>query len=328
MAFDVVTFGSASRDIIIRPKKLTNLQYKKTEGHEVCFPLGSKIDIDEIYSNSGGGGTNTAATFANQGLKTAFCGVVGNDLEGQEVIHELKGLNVDTKFIIKTKHKPTNHSIVILEGDIDRTILAYRGAAELLSYIQIPLTRLKTKWLYLAPMTGLLCESFKGLIDFARKNHIKLAVNPSIAQLSLPNFPQLAQHIDILIMNEEEASFLTKIPPIQEQEVFAALDVMCPGIAVMTKGADGVVVSDNKTIYSAKPHPGLKIIDTTGAGDAFGSGFVVEFMLSWAQDSSIAIEKAIQFGMANAAACISSVGAKNGLLKKGQPFEKVQVIKK
>jgi len=320
--FDVITFGSATRDIIIRPKKLTSLQYKKTGDRQICFPLGSKIDIDEIYSNSGGGGTNTAATFANQRLKTAFCGVVGNDLEGQEVITELKKLRVDTRFITKSNQKPTNHSIVILEGDIDRTILTYRGAAELLSYIQIPLAKLNTKWLYLAPLTGPLCESFKGLVEFAHENHIKLAVNPSMAQLSLSNFSQLAQQIDVLIMNEEEASFLTKIPPEKEQEVFAALDAMCPGIAVMTKGADGVVVSDNTTIYSAKPYSGLKIIDTTGAGDAFGSGFVAELA------RSNNIEKAIQLGMANSAGCISAIGAKNGLLKKDQLFKKVDVIKR
>ena len=64
-----------------------------------------------------------------------------------------------------------------------------------------------------------------------------------------------------------------------------------------------------------------KIIDTTGAGDAFGSGFVCEFMKSGD------IEKSIQLGMANSVANLAQVGAKNGLLKKGQEFRRVPVTR-
>lgn len=318
--FDVITFGSASRDIIIKPKKLTSLAYRKTDERAISFPLGSKIDIEEIHANSGGGGTNAAATFANQGFKTAFCGVVGNDLEGQEIINELKKLKIDARLIMRNGAKPTNHSIVILH-DSERTILAYRGASELFPADLIPLKKLKTKWLYLAPLTGLLCQAFEELVDFAKSRGIRVAANPGMAQLALPHVNRIIRKIDILVMNKEEASFLTKISPAQEHDVFAALDLVCPGIAVMTKGADGVTVSDNTTIYSAKHESPVKVVDTTGAGDAFGSGFVAEYMRS--ND----IEKAIQFAMANAAGCISEIGAKNGLLKKGQPFEKAIVRK-
>ena len=48
--FDIITFGSATRDIIVTPKKVTGLQYaKNTTTPEICFPLGSKIDVDEIH---------------------------------------------------------------------------------------------------------------------------------------------------------------------------------------------------------------------------------------------------------------------------------------
>ena len=52
----------------------------------MCYYYGyKKIDVDEIMFNSGGGGTNTAATFAKQGFKTAFCGAIGNDIAGKEI---------------------------------------------------------------------------------------------------------------------------------------------------------------------------------------------------------------------------------------------------
>ena len=48
--------------------------------------LGSKIDVEDIIFTSGGGGTNTAATFAKQGFKTAFCGAIGVDISGLEIV--------------------------------------------------------------------------------------------------------------------------------------------------------------------------------------------------------------------------------------------------
>lgn len=321
--FDIITFGSATQDIILKPKHVTVLNYKKEAStKEVCFPMGSKVDIEDIMFNSGGGATNTAATFAFLGFKTAFCGSIGFDVSGQEIINELKQLKINTSLIQKTDKKRTNHSIVILNGGMDRTILAYRGAAEVMDKERIPWRKLKTQWLYVAPLSGLLCSSFEDLINFAFDKKIKVAVNPGIAQLSLPHFSNIAKKIDVLILNQEEASFLTKIPYQQEVEILKAIKAMCPGIVVVTKGAEGVVVFDNNYLYSAKPHVKKEIVDTTGAGDAFASGFIAGLI-----KESGNIEKAIQLGMANSVGCISKVGAKNGLLKKGQEFERVEVKK-
>lgn len=321
--FDIITFGSATQDIIVKPKKLTNLKYEKgVSGKEVCFPVGSKIDIENMNFYSGGGGTNTAATFSLQGFKTAFCGVVGNDVSGKEITNELKQLKISTSFIKKTNEKLTNHSIIISENEKDRTILAYRGASELMDKKDIPWSKLKATWMYLAPLTGLLCDNFSDLVNFAFDKKIKLAVNPSIAQLSLANFPDIAKKINVLFLNQEEASFLTKIPFEQEKEIFKKIDELCPGVAAMTRGNEGAVVSDGKNIYSAKPPENRKVVDTTGAGDSFASGFLTDY-IRYNGD----IEKAIQLGMANSVACLSQVGAKNGLLEKDDKFEGVEVNK-
>lgn len=322
--YDIITFGSATQDIVVKPKHITMLKYEKgTENsQEVCFPLGSKIDVEAIEFHTGGGGTNTAATFALQGFKTAFCGMVGGDLAGRKVVEELKKLKIDTGLLFKTDKKLTNHSVVILEQNHERTIMAYRGASELIEAKDIPWKKLKTKWIYIAPLTGLLATAFADLVNFTKDNGIKVASNPSIAQLSMSNFTEISKKIDILILNKEEASFLAKIPFQHEQEVFKKLDELCPGIAVMTKGGEGVVVSDGKHIYSAKPNENRIVVDTTGAGDSFASGFLSEYIKENGD-----IEKSIQFGLANSAGCLSKIGAKNGLLKKGQEFEKVEVDK-
>jgi len=112
---------------------------------------------------------------------------------------------------------------------------------------------------------------------------------------------------------------LTRVPFSREKEIFKKIDKICPGIAIMTKGEKGVLVSDGKNIFSAKP-PKIKAADRTGAGDSFASGFVSGLFQT---DGNITY--AIQLGIANASACIKKLGSKNGLLSKDENFLRVKV---
>src|SRR5437016_2994726 len=105
--YDIITFGSATQDILVKPKKVTKLKYEKNQasGQDICFPMGSKIDVEDIQFLSGGGGTNTAASFALQGFKTAFCGSLGSDISAKAIIEELKKLSINTSLIQITKEK-------------------------------------------------------------------------------------------------------------------------------------------------------------------------------------------------------------------------------
>lgn len=322
--FDVITFGSATQDIYLKSKEFLFFSHKKFRtGKGICLPATSKIKVDEIAFSSGGGGTNTAATFANQGLKVAYCGLVGNDYFGDLIIRELKKLEVDTSLIKKTDKELTNVSVVLSHPDGEKTILVYRGASDLFSKKEIPWEKIKkTKWFYLAPFAGKMANLTDELVDFAKKNKIKVALNPGYEQLSLPKsiLKKILAKVDVLILNQEEASLLTKIPYQKERMIFKELDKLVYGICIMTKGADGVVVSDGKYLYRA-PALKIKVVDTTGAGDSFGSGFLSGFI------KTESIEFGIQLGIANSAFCLQKLGAKEGLLKKGQKWPKAKVTK-
>jgi len=324
--YDIITFGSATQDIRLKSKAFKILKDEKdfATGEGICLALGSKIEVEDIAFTSGGGGTNTAVGFAKQGLKTAYCGAIGQDSAGEGIVKELKSFGVDTKLVFVKKEKHTNHSVIVFNEGDDRTILAYRGASELLTKEDIPWNKLKTKWIYLAPLTGLLCDITEDIVNFAFENKIKIAINPSKQQLALPEniLKNILQKTDILFLNQEEASFLTKINFTEEQEIFKKIDQLCPGMAVMTKGGEGVVVSDGKYFYSAKAHEGRKIIDTTGAGDSFASGFLSDY-IKYDGD----IEKSIQMGLANSEGNLAEVGAKTGLLDKNSKFDRVPVVK-
>ncbi len=325
--YDIITFGSAAQDIHVKSKAFKVLKDEKdfATGEGLCLALGSKIDVEDIIYTSGGGGTNVAATFAKQGFKTAYCGAIGSDMSGLEIVRELRHFKVDTRFVVKKKDKHTNHSIVISNNDgAERTILVYRGASDMLTKNDIKWGKLKTKWIYLAPLAGDLCSIFEEIVDFAKQNKIKVAVNPSKQQLSLPSekLKNILQKVDILFLNQEEASLMTKIDFEKENEIFKKIDEMCPGIAVMTKGAEGVVASDGEYLYSALPNPDREVIDTTGAGDSFASGFLSGF-IRFNGD----VIKSIQLGLGNSAGNLSQVGAKTGLLSKKDNFKRVEVTK-
>lgn len=324
--YDIVTFGSAAQDIHLKSRafKILKDEANFATGEGICLALGSKIDIEDIVFASGGGGTNTAATFAKQGFKTAFCGAVGDDIMGKELLKELTEMKIDTKFVLTKKERHTNQSIIISSGETDRTILVYRGASEFLSKDEVLSRKIKAKWFYFAPLSGLLCDNISYLINFAHENKAKIAINPSNQQLSMSKeyLKEIFSRANILFLNQEEASYLTKIPFENEAEIFKKIDELCPGIAVMTKGGEGVVVSDGKFLYSAKPDPSRKVVDTTGAGDAFGAGFLSDFIKTGGN-----IESAIQFGLANSTGNLAEIGAKTGLLDKSSKFERVPVFK-
>jgi len=329
--YDVITFGSAAQDIHVRAKSLKILENQKDFGGDfgngkgICVNFGSKTEIEDAILASGGGGTNVAATFAKQGFRTAFCGAIGADIFGLEIIRELRHLRVDTRFIVKKKEKRTNTSVIISNAGEDRTILVYRGASDAFGGKDIPWKKIKkAKWFYLAPLTNSLCDSFEEIVNFAKAHNIKVAANPSMSQLSLPEgqLKKIFSKVDILFLNREEASFLAKVPFAEEQNIFKKIDQICKGIVVMTKGGDGVVVSDGKYLYSAGTNPGREIVDTTGGGDAFASGFLTGYIRYKGS-----IESAIQLGIANSEANLAVVGAKTGLLEKQSKYERVPVIK-
>jgi ribokinase len=322
---DIITFGSGTRDFyMISPDfRVTGIK-KFVMGRGLCLSLGSKIEVENILFKSGGGGTNTAATFANQGFRTAWCGMIGKDLGGQAIIQDLKKLGIDTDFVFITSRKHTNYSVVLTTPGEDRTILVYRGASGELGKRDIPWSKLnKAKWFYLAPLSGRLCTVFEDLVDFAHKNKIKVAVNPGNCQLSLPKrvLKRIFKKVDVLILNQEEASLLSGISYQKEIDIFRKINQLVEGIVIMTKGPKGAVVSDGKYIYRAPTILSSRVVDRTGAGDAFGSGFVAKFI------KTNNIEESIQFATANSTACLKIWGAKEGLLKRGEDYAKVKVQK-
>ncbi len=324
--YDVITIGTVTRDVFL---KSSDFKIVKNEdfrtGVAGCFMLGTKLEVPEVVVASGGGGTNTAVSFARQGFKTACIGSVGNDEIGNEVAEELKKENVEPLFEKDPNHNTAYSTILVAENG-ERTILEYRGANDYLNEKDIEWESLKSDWVYIDSLAGNL-NLLGRILDWAGKNGSKTAFNPGkrLIKLGKELWPFLDK-IDIFIANEDESAYVSGIEYKREREpeIFSKMDELVKGIVVMTKGPRGVEVSDGKNHYLAGV-PDSPVVDRTGAGDSFGSGFVSGYIHSEGN-----IEYAIQLGTANATSVVGYFGSKKGLLKKNEwgGFPKVEVENK
>lgn len=322
--FDIVSIGSATRDVFISTDSFKSFDLPAfSTGKAICFPLGSKIEIKKMVFTSGGGGTNAAVTFARQGLSTACIGVVGDDFNGKEILDELEKEGIETKFFQKHYDDHTAYSAILVDPSGERTILSYKGEGQHFDGKKVDFDQIQTRWLFLDSLGGHF-DLLEKAVNWAVANNVKLVTNPGGKELEhgLEKLKPLLSKFSIVIMNQEEASGLTGIDYKQEGDVFKFMDEVVGGIFVMTKGPEGVVVSDGKNIYRAGT-PDSPVTERTGAGDAFSSGFVSEYIRSGD------ISKSIQFATANASSVVTQYGGKAGILKKDDwgpwPIVKVDI---
>ena len=291
--YDIITIGSATRDVFLTSpffkvlrdtKHLSKIGFKTGEAQ--CFALGSKIEIGPPILTTGGGATNAATAFSRQGLKTATLIKIGKDESGEAVLNELKKEKI-TPFAVIEKNFPTAYSMILLAPSGERTILVYRGASENLKIQEIPFERLKSQWVYISP-GKISFEVIEKIFNHFSKNKTLIAFNPSgyFIEMGVKKLKPLLAKSKVVILNREEAARLTSVDYQKEKEIFKKLDEFTPGIAAMTDAEKGVLVSDGFRIYQAgifsdkgvclpvRQGKEKSVIDRTGAGDAFASGFV------------------------------------------------------
>lgn len=302
--FDVITIGTAAQDIFY-PLASDGFKFEK----------GAKAEVGAPFCSVGGGAVNAAVTFARQGFKTAALFRVGEDSAGESIVRE-----VEKEGIVAWAHtdagEATGQSAVLLYPSGERTVLAHRGAADSMPLKEIPFAKLAAKWVYIAP-ANISAPVIEAIIDHCYAQGILVALNPSATYCADRGalLRPLLSKIKVLITNREEAGIITGIAPAKEKDIFSHLDELVDGICVMTDGPRGVWVSDGSRIYIAETFPDKNLVSRTGAGDAFGGGFVAGLICK--ED----IAYAIRLASANATAVTEHLGAHAGALTRAQ-FEK------
>jgi ribokinase len=299
--YDVISIGNATQDVFVNVSP-------KYAGKQLCFLPGQKIEIEGMHYFTGGGASNACAAFAKMGLKTAIVAAAGKDPAGKAIEEELKENGVSRELLVWSGSK-TAYSVILTGFGKDRVILTYRGATAALTKESIKWGRLKAKWIHLSSLhknpalTARICA-------FAGKRGMKVALNPGKIELGygLAKLKKSFEDSSVLFLNDTEAMSLTGSADIERN--LATLQKYC-GIVVITAGAGGAYAYDGETMYHKKIFP-VKVVDTTGSGDAFNSGFVAALCCGKG------IDEALLWGTAQANSVVTAVGTKNILLNRRQ----------
>ncbi len=310
LVFEVVTMGSATQDVFAKSDADTvTIKHHGESEKMLAYPLGTKILITDLEFQVGGGGTNAAASFAKQGLTTGYLGKVGTDGPGQEVQRFLKRNKISFLGVVEGQ---TGYSVILDSQEDDRTILTFKGCNNDLREAEIKdtLAALQTRWLYCSSMLGESADTMQAVMRHVKERDGKVAFNPSSYQAAqgLGTLQRFLDHVDVLILNKEEAELLVGKQSTEVRELSRVLAAAGPDIVIITLGKGGVFLFDRQRYLHARPSKRLKIVETTGAGDAFGSGFVAGLA------KGLSAERALRLGMLNAENVITAYGAKNNIL--------------
>lgn len=310
--FDIITIGSATRDVFLSSRDFKLVKgIEFATGNALALDLGAKLGVDKIVITTGGGGTNTAVTFARQGFKIACIGVVGTDPVGEEIRRDLIHEGIDTSHFQVHDDDISAYSVILVHENGERSIISYKGEGQHFDAGLLDISNLEAPWILIDSVGGHF-EIYDKVMMWAEEKKAKIATIPGTKELAggLAKLKPFLSKCEVVFMNREETAALASQPYSDEKEIFEFMDREIGGIFAMTDGPNGVAISDGKKIYRAGV-PDSPIIERTGAGDAFASGFLGEYM------RSLDIVKAIQLGTANASSVVTQFGAKAGILHKG-----------
>ncbi len=304
-SFDVITFGSAIVDFFLQSKQFKLLK-DKDHGMLICQSYKDKIEVDKREICLGGGGTNVAVSLAREGFKTAVIARFGRDSLGQFVIKKLNKEKVSLDFAVQID-ETTDSSVVLIGPDGGRTILVYRGPTGLESE-NIDFSSLDAKWFYLGSLEGNL-NLVTELLSYAEKNKIKVFWNPGKRELQQKEkLIPLIDQTTVFMVNRQEAGMLLDLD-LDHKGFWPRVKELGAKMTIITDGENGAYLQYSQGVHYL-PALDLDVVDQTGAGDAFGSGFLAGLL------DNQEVKSAFKLARDNASAVVQQIGAQTGLIVK------------
>ena len=279
--------------------------------------LGTKVDIDKIKFGTGGGATNAATTFARYGHESIFMGCISNDPAGQAIINSLDDEGIDSSYVTYLNRLQTGYSVVLLAPNGQRTILTCRGASAHFDALNPDdLDTVYPDWIYVTTFRGDM-DSLDQIFTKAKSLGAKIMFNPGNLELQhTRKLLGLLSDVDVLLVNKCEAQKIVEGKILTE--LISKIKNYVPNV-IITDGNQGAIATDSKEVYRAGLYEDVKIKDSTGAGDAFGSGFLA----AYADGESF--KDSLLFASANSTSVVQYVGSKDGILSKNTKLHNMPI---
>jgi fructokinase len=265
------------------------------------------IKIEKI--EAGGSVAKTMAGIAFLKGNSSFIGKINSDEFGEIYKESLKKINVNFSYKIKNENLSTGVSIIFISQDSERTMCTYLGISSQLSKNDIDENIIKDYELILLEGylwdKGISSEMFKHVIYLAKKNNIKIAMSLSdifcVARHRQDFLDLLINDLNILIGNENEINEL-----MQKKKLLDSIKEIkkINKLIIITRSENGSLAIQNEKVINCEISKVKKVLDLTGAGDLFASGFFKEYL-----DNS-SIQKCLKTGSELAGKIIQKIGAR------------------
>ena len=324
--FDVIGIGNAIVDVLVHADDGLLEAEGLTKG---AMALISAEEAGSLYEKvgpavecSGGSAANTIAGLASLGGAGAFIGKVHDDQLGAVFRHDITALGVAFHTPPTKSGPPTATSLILVTPDAQRTMQTFLGACVELGPDDIDEDLIAAARItYLEGYLWDPPEAKKAFIKASEVAHkagrkVSLSLSdPFCVDRHRADFLDLAQHhVDILFANEEEITSLFQVDTFDES--LQAVRGHCE-IAALTRGEKGSVIVSNDEIHIIEARPADKVVDTTGAGDAYAAGFL--FGVTTGRD----LATSAHLGGIAAAEVISHMGARPDVSLKALVEEKL-----
>ena len=239
---------------------------------------GTLVESEGFLKKFGGAPGNTAAGIAKLGLPVNIIAKVGNDPFGHFLKKTLDDVGVNTSHVIVSEKDKTTLAFVSLDKQGRRDFFFYRGAHELITPSEVDLPE-GTAIFHFGSLTQTSESNRRAtdkLLAQAEKMSAVISYDPNLRESLWDNLEQTkrimlttARKVDVLKISQEEANFLVGRGRVQDlaEELFTKnLDIL-----FVTLGPQGVYYKTAK-FSGFVPTIKVKVVDTTGAGDAFNAG--------------------------------------------------------
>ncbi|NFV81497.1 adenosine kinase [Magnetospirillum aberrantis] len=284
--YHVAGIGNAIVDVLVHADDALLQRLGLAKG---VMTLVDAAEAERLYEQippgiecSGGSAANTIVGIASLGGKAAYMGKVKDDQLGQVFAHDIKKSGVDFPTQAAVGGPSTARCLVLVTPDAQRTMLTYLGACIELTPDDVDeavvaaseVTYLEG-YLYDPPLAK---RAFLKAADMAHKagRLVSLSLSdPFCVDRHRDAFLDLVSgHVDILFANEAEITSLYKT------DDFDAAVRAVRGharVTAITRGAKGSVVVTEDDVHVVGAQSGVKVVDTTGAGDLYAAGFLYGF---------------------------------------------------
>jgi ribokinase len=321
----IICIGSACKDVFFPTSegKIIETPNEILSQKKIEFELGAKYKIEDRYEALGGCAANVAVGLSRLGISASCYAHIGNDKIADWILTELEKNNVKADSITKDDRLPSDMSAIVVDKDSgERVIFSNQKANANLEIISEKISG--AEWIFIGDLHGNWQSHLDLIFNLAEENKIKLAYNPRQNNIhdDVKKIIEKIAKTQVLFLNKDEAlEIVSQMGAFSETDLekddflLRELKKIGAELVVMTDGARGAFAYDGKDSLFV-PGKNVKALDSTGAGDAFASGFLAAHL----KEKTLA--ECLNWGINNSSSSVQFYGSIDGLLFEEEILEK------